>query len=274
MTEPLTRNPHQGHTPGQHAPGTPCWASLLVHDLAEGQEFYHQLFGWEFSSGPRQLGRYVRATLDGREVAGLGEITPGRRLRVAWLPYMASDDVDATADLIRERGGTVAVGPLDAEDAGRMAIAADPAGANFGVWHAARHRGLRPAEAGAPGTPVWHELVTREATSAGHFYPGVFGYEPGPTPQSPAGLDRLTLHLDGTPVAGIQGAGEALPHESGPYWKTYFAVGDTDAAVRRVHELGGRVLSEPEDSPHGRVATFADPEGAQFSVIAPAPAPA
>lgn len=264
MTEPATE-PHPRQTPG-----TPCWASLLVHELAESQEFYHELFGWEFSSGPRQPGPYVRATVEGHQVAGLGEITPGRRLRVAWLPYMASDDVDATADLIRERGGTVAVGPLDTEDAGRMAIAADTVGANFGVWRTAPHAGLRPATAEVPGAPVWYELVTRDSSVAGHFYPGVFGYEARPSSEGEdpvAPSDYLTLHLGGMPVAGIHGAGRELPRDRGPYWKTYFAVADTDAAVRRVGQLGGKVVHEPNDSPYGRVATVADREEAQFSVI-------
>lgn len=269
MTVAETRHPGPRYTPG-----TPCWASLLVHELAEGQEFYHELFGWEFQAGPQQLGPYVRAVLKGHEVAGLGEIAPGRRLPTAWLPYLASDDADATAGLIRERGGTVAVGPLDSDHAGRMAIAADTVGATFGVWQAARHVGLRSAAAGSPGTPVWYELVTRDTGPAGTFYPAVFGYERHDDavggPADPDGEDYLTLHLDGTPVAGVHGVGRALPHDRGPHWKTYFAVTDTDAAVHRVEELGGEVLRGPEDSAHGRVATVRDPEGAQFSLIAAA----
>lgn len=269
MMESAVRNPHT-----RQAPGTPCWASLLVHGLSGSQEFYHELFGWEFYSGPQQPGPYVRAMVDGHEVAGLGEITPGRSMRASWLPYIASDDADMTADLIRERGGTVAVGPLDADEVGRLAIAADTSGATFGVWQTSTHQdGLSPAEDGVPGTPVWYELVTSDSTSAAHFYPAVFGYEPaveGGDAAAENGADYLTLHLDGRPVAGVQGVGRALSRERGPHWKTYFAVEDADASVLRVSELGGSVVHAPRDSPHGRVATAADPEGAQFSVIASA----
>jgi predicted enzyme related to lactoylglutathione lyase len=269
MESAAVRNPL-----ARQIPGTPCWASLLVRELAGSQEFYHELFGWEFYSGPQHLGPYVRAMVDGREVAGLGEIAAGRSLDSAWLPYMASDDADATADLIRERGGTVAVGPLDADDVGRLAIAADTSGANFGVWQTMpQPDGLNPAEEGAPGTPVWYELVTRDSSTAAHFYPAVFGYEPaaeGGQAAAEGGTDYVTLHLEGRPVAGVQGVGRALPRERGPHWKTYFSVADTDATARRVSELGGRVVHPPRDSPHGRVATAADPEGAQFSLIATA----
>lgn len=56
---------------------------------------------------------------------------------MAWTPYFASDDVDLTAEAVRSCGGTVGVGPLDADDAGRLALASDPSGAVFGIWQAA-----------------------------------------------------------------------------------------------------------------------------------------
>ncbi|MFD9822695.1 VOC family protein, partial [Streptomyces violascens] len=143
----------------RRTPGTPCWVSLMVHGLAETQEFYGALFGWEFRPGPNQLGPYVRALLDGKEVAGIGQLPPDRHLPIAWTTYLATNDADATAETIRHCGGTVGVGPLDAGDAGRMAIASDPAGAVFGIWQAGAHVGS--AVAGAPGTPAWIELVTR-----------------------------------------------------------------------------------------------------------------
>ena len=265
MTESVAR-----HTHSRQLPGTPCWASLLVRELGRAQEFYHELFGWEFRSGPHQPGPYVRASADGHEVAGLGEIVPGRSLNVAWLPYMASDDADATASLIRERGGTVAVGPLDADDAGRMAIAADTAGAGFGVWQPApQPDSLPPATSEVPGAPVWYELITRDSSVAGTFYPAVFGYEAGSEAEGDGkGDGYVTLRVSGTPVAGIRGVGDLLPRGRGPYWKTYFAVADTDETATRIVELGGTVVDLPADTPHGRVATAADPEGAQFSVIA------
>lgn len=285
MTESVAR-----HTHSRQRPGTPCWASLLVRELGRSQEFYHKLFGWEFHSGPDQPGPYVRASAGGQEVAGLGEIVPGRSLNVAWLPYMASDDADETAGLIRERGGTVAVGPLEADSAGRMAIAADAAGASFGVWQPApQPGGLSPVTAEVPGAPVWYELITRDSSVAGSFYPAVFGYEPmkghsaddgaggssgesgdgeGGAGEYAADDDYVTLRVDGAPVAGIHGIGHALPRDRGPYWKTYFAVADTDDTARRILELGGSLVHLPTDTPHGRVATAEDPEGAQFSVIA------
>ncbi|MDI3402463.1 VOC family protein [Streptomyces cavernicola] len=258
----------------RHTPGTPCWVSLMVHGMAATQEFYGALFGWEFRPGPEQLGPYVRALLDGHEVAGIGELPDDRQLPVAWTPYLATDDADATAETVRHCGGTVGVGPLDAGDAGRLAIASDSVGAVFGVWQAADHRGT--SGAGRPGTPVWNELITHETAAVGTFYSHLFEYREEPLDADPrsgsgsgsgSGSDYLTLRLEGRAVVGIHGIGDVLPRERGPHWMTYFEVADVDAAATRVVELGGQVLRAPLDSAHGRLATVADPEGAVFSIV-------
>ncbi|WP_317445828.1 VOC family protein [Streptomyces collinus] len=247
----------------RRAPGTPCWVSLMVHGLAATEEFYGALFGWEFRPGPQQLGPYVRALLDGRDVAGIGRLTPDQRLPVAWTPYFASDDVDRTADQVRLCGGTVAVGPLDAAEAGRMAIASDTSGAVFGIWQGAPHLGATLS--GVPGTPAWNELLTFETESVAKFYETVFGYEEEPVVSTD--FDHVVLDLGGRPVAGLHGVGHALPRDRGSHWLTYFEVADVDETLRQVTELGGRVLGPAHDSEHGRMAAVADPEGAVFSVI-------
>lgn len=82
-----------------------------------------------------------------------------------------------------------------------------------------------------------------------------------------ADLDYVTLRIGGRPVAGIHGVGSALPRDRGPHWLTYFEVTDPDEAADRVIELGGHVLQPTHDTPHGPVATVADPEGATFAVV-------
>ncbi|MFJ8587907.1 VOC family protein [Streptomyces sp. NPDC093595] len=251
----------------RHKPGTPCWVSLMVHDLDATQEFYGGLFGWSFRPGPQQLGPYVRALLDDEEVAGIGRLPVDRGLPVAWTPYLASADAGATAEAIRCSGGTVAVGPLDAADAGRMVICSDPTGAVFGVWEQAAHLGT--AVGGRPGTPAWNELLTQETDAVGKFYKTVFGYELEPL--ASADLDLVTLKAGDRPVASLHGVGTALPRDRGAHWMTWFEVADTDDAAHRVTELGGQVLKPPRDDADGRHATVADPEGAVFTIVRSAP---
>jgi predicted enzyme related to lactoylglutathione lyase len=246
----------------------------MVHGPDATEEFYGALFGWEFQPGPQQLGPYVRALLDGQEVAGIGRLPPDRHLPIAWTPYFASDNVDLTAGTVRSRGGTIGVGPLDdaehrargiGADAGRQAIGSDPSGAVFGIWQAAAHLGT--AVSGVPGTPAWNELLTFESASVAKFYRMVFGYEEEPVVS--ADFDYVTLHLGGEPVAGIHGLGQALPRDQGPHWVTYFQVADVDDALDHLVHLGGHVLKPVHDTAHGRVARVADPEGARFALLQP-----
>ncbi|MFD3698122.1 VOC family protein [Streptomyces sp. NPDC058646] len=249
----------------RRTPGTPCWVSLMVHGLGTTEDFYADLFGWEYVPGPEQLGPYVQALLAGHEVAGIGEMPPDRHLPVAWTTYLATDDADATAEAIRSCGGTVAVGPLDAGAAGRVAICSDPLGAIFGIWQAEARLGTWLH--GEPGTPVWNELITQDTSTVGKFYEHVFGHEAYSHGAASEEFDYLTLRLEGRPVAAVRGVGRSLPHDRGPHWMAYFEVGDTDLATDRVRELGGRVVDPPREGPIGRQATVADPEGAVFTLV-------
>lgn len=244
-------------------PGTPCWVSLMARDLATVQAFYAELFGWEFRPGPRRPGPCLRALLNGQEVADIGHLPPDPHLPVAWTPHLASDDVDLTAETVRLCCGTVGVGPLDADDSGRLMIGSDPSGAVFGVRQTAAHLGR--GITGVPGAPVWNELVTLETEGAVKFYEALFDYEGKATSSDDA--DHVTLHLDGRPVAGVHGVGRALLRDRGPHWLTYFQVADMDGALEQLTGLGGRVLTPAHDSAHGRAATVTDPEGARFALV-------
>ncbi|MGX2994079.1 VOC family protein [Streptomyces sp. JNUCC 64] len=241
--------------------GTPCWVSLRTHGTTATQDFYHALFGWEFRPGTRPDGS-VRALLDGREVAGIGPSPGHRRLAPAWTPQLSCGAVDATADRVRHCGGTVAVGPLETVDDGRLAIAADPGGAVFGIGPGAPGG---TAATGVPGTPVWHALRSPDPVGVAAFYGYVFGLTA--VPCDGGGPDALTLLADGTPVAELTGTDEAA-RGRGAHWLTYFAVGDVDASVHRITALGGRVLAPPADGARGRSATVTDPDGAVFGLLA------
>lgn len=247
----------------QPSHGTPCWVSLMARDLSGSQDFYGELFGWEFHQGAQQLGPHLRAQLGEMAVAGLGEIHSAPGLPVAWTPYLAVDDADSACTLIRDCGGTVGVGPLDSEWGGRVAIASDPAGATFGVWQTDGQPGVAPD--GRPGSCVWNELLVPESAQVTTFYSAVFGHEV--EQMGPAEVDYHTLLVRGSPVCGVRGVGEALPRERGALWVTYFAVENVDNAIRMVKKAGGTVIRDAHDSAYGRYARVTDPEGAPFVVI-------
>ena len=118
---------------GEH--GAPSWFELLTRDHARALEFYRSAFRWE-TDLVSDTDEFRYATMrnpegDG-ELAGVGDATsflpdgtPSH-----WSVYWEVDDVDAALARVKELGGSV---ELPGEDTpyGRLATAADPAGARF-----------------------------------------------------------------------------------------------------------------------------------------------
>ena len=247
--------------------GAPCWVSLMAHDLDAAQDFYGQLLGWEFEPGPDRFGPYVHAVVDGEAVAGLGVGGRDWSMPVAWTNYFGTESADRAADAVRERGGTLAVGPL-AFDAGRVAFASDPAGAVFGIWEG-------PAGAARPpvlrGAPVWIELRTPDPFAAAMFYGEVFRWDD----RDPAEFEvrweheRVVLLTGGRTVAALRSEKADGPAGTPPHWEVSFSVADADAAAARSEQLGGGPIGPVFDTPYGRVARLRDPQGGRFAVISP-----
>lgn len=238
--------------------GTPCWVDLTVKDFDEAAKFYASLFGWSVSPGGPETGGYAVATKEGRPVAGLApQMDPNQPLP-GWITSLATDDVVDTTRKIHDAGGSVVVEPMDVLDLGRFAIASDPAGAVFGLWQARKHIGFTLYN--VPGAPCWNENLGTEWELNKAFYKALFDYSYGDL--STDEFKYATIDLNGRPVGGI---GQV---STGPsMWKAYFHSANTDVTVGQVKELGGTVVTPPQDSPYGRMATVTDSQGHTFSVI-------
>jgi uncharacterized protein len=246
--------------------GTPCWADIWTDDPEGGRAFYAGLFGWEWEVSPDPaFGGYSIALLRGKRVVGLSpKMDPSQP--TAWVTYLAVDDADAFAAAVPGAGGTVVGPPMGIADQGRMALATDPAGAFFGVWQQATHRGSELVD--EPGTVVWNELVAPDIDKDGEFYRATLGLGledmAGTDPSMPV---YKLFKVDGRTVGGamppIPEMGDLPPH-----WGIYFEVADADDAVARAQDLGARVLSPVQPTPQGPMATLADPQGGAFAVIA------
>jgi predicted enzyme related to lactoylglutathione lyase len=234
---------------------------LGVADTGKAKAFYQGLFGWDIQEGPPEAGGYAMCLLNGMPVAGIGPNMGPAGAPAAWTTYIASEDADATVSKIRAAGGRVLMEPFDVMDVGRMAVAADPGGAVFGLWQARTHSGMGLAN--EPGSVAWNENMTRDFDGNKEFYHAVFGYEYGDL--SSEGFRYATLDLDGRPVGGIGEIGPGSP-EIPANWATYFSVADADDAVARATDLGGGVIRPPWDTPYGRMAVLSDDQGAVFAV--------
>ncbi len=124
-------------------PGTLSWTELYTTDSAAAKKFYGDLFGWttEDMELPGGGGAYSIITPAGgdqqRMQGGLMQV-PGDALTAAggrpyWHPVFTVTDCDATVASVAGSGGSVQMGPEDAEGVGRLAVCLDPAGADFVV---------------------------------------------------------------------------------------------------------------------------------------------
>ncbi|GAA4542615.1 VOC family protein [Pseudonocardia xishanensis] len=243
--------------------GTPCWVDLTVPDLQAAREFYGPVVGWDFADTGEEFGHYTLCQVEGRAAAGLGPV-PQEGTPSAWTLYFATPDLDATAKQVGEHGGTLVAGPMDIPRNGRMAVAADPTGAAFGLWQADGRIGTEIVN--EPGSLVWEDGRVADVARAREFYTALFGYY-APVPGVPWEVYG-TADLAGRPVGGLGGMFDA-PAGTPSHWLVYFGVVSTDAAVAAATAGGGRVVSPAADSPFGRMATVADPFGAVFALHQP-----
>jgi predicted enzyme related to lactoylglutathione lyase len=248
----------------QAALGTIAWVDMQTPDLDKAKRFYGELLGWSFVGGDDPKTQfYTTAQIRGRRVAGISKLPSQSKTRPAWTVYLATENAEDTARRIKDAGGTVLMPPMDVMELGRMAILADPTGANFGIWQAKEHRGAQVIE--EPGAMAWHEIYTHDVTKARDFYARVFGLEQRRL-DSPS-LEYWTLHKGAKTAFGVMQMTSSMPADLPAHWNTYFAVADADAAAKKVTALGGTVMAPPFDTPHGRMSVVIDPSGAAFCAI-------
>ncbi|RSS81320.1 VOC family protein [Streptomyces sp. WAC06614] len=252
--------------------GAPCWADAMFKDVEGAKRFYGEVLGWTFGEASSAYGNYTQAYSDGKAVAAVVPPMPGSDdMPSAWCLYFASPDAAATAEKIKAAGGELVMEPMQVGTFGTMALAKEPSGAVFGVWQPGEHRGFE--KIGENGSFCWAEVFTREPDTADAFLKQVFPYsvqriEPGDDPAA-AGMDFKIFSVEGqdNPVLGRMKMDQDFPPEVPPYIQIYFAVPDCDEAVSTAQKLGGRLHFGPMDSPFGRFAALADPQGAAFAVI-------
>jgi predicted enzyme related to lactoylglutathione lyase len=112
-----------------------------------------------------------------------------------------------------------------------------------------------------PGVPSWIDIGVPDPQAAADFYGALFGWEAPEGPPETGGY-RVAMVRDHA-VAGI-GTQQNPGH---PVWATYIAVDDADEATAKVLAAGGQVIMPAMDVLDvGRMAIYADPQGAVFSV--------
>lgn len=115
--------------------GAVVWNELDTRDTDAAKAFYADVFGWGFEERRFEAGLYTSIRLGETPVGGMIDISDRVPDEVPdhWLVYFAVEDADATVAKLQELGGSVAFGPTDLSEVGRIAVATDPFGAAFAV---------------------------------------------------------------------------------------------------------------------------------------------
>ena len=119
-----------------------------------------------------------------------------------------------------------------------------------------------------PGVPCWIDTSQPDPEAAVDFYRGLFGWEFENVLPPEAPGKYFIGRIRGRDVAAVGSIPEGAPPMA--MWNTYIWVESADQAAAKVRDAGGKVLTEPFDvMDAGRMAVFADPEGAAFCVWQP-----
>jgi hypothetical protein len=243
--------------------GAPCWIDLTTSDVDRAQDFYGTVFGWTFESAGSEYGGYINAAKDGHRVAGLmanrGELESPDH----WSTYFHTSDINATSAAVNAAGGSVCMGPMEVPATGFMAVAADPSSAFFGLWQPLEHRGFEVI--GEAGSPVWHQLTTRDYRAAVDFYREILGWRTEQVSDTDE-FHYTTAWFGDQQLLGVMDAAGCLPDGVPSNWSIFFGAEDVDKKLRVIADNGGAVLREAEDTPYGRLAAATDPTGVIFNL--------
>lgn len=248
------------------------WYELMTRNPNAALDFYGKVTGWgstPWTSGDMPYTIFTRSTEDTTGVGGMMEMAGPNfppEIPSHFMGYIATDDIDATAERATELGGTVHHGPADIPQVGRFAIIEDPQGAYFSLLQS-----LQPGEEKEPqlGDFIWNELMTTDYATAFDFYRELFGWQIDQDMSIGEEMVYRIFRPNGgqRSIGGIFTRPAGMPVESA--WVYYVSVADITAAVDAVKENGGQILNGPMEVPGGAtVAVCMDAEGTGFAVHA------
>ena len=243
------------------------WYELTTTDVEAAKAFYAEVVGWGTQDASMPGMAYTLFTAGGASVSGvMGLPEDARKLgfRPTWLGYVGVNDVDATADRIKQLGGAVHVPPMDIPNISRFSVAVDPQMATIALFKWINPGQERPAELDTPGRVGWHELFAADWEKAWAFYGELFGWRKADADSGAVGTYQL-FSAGGETIGGMFTKPATVPV---PFWLYYFNIGDIDVAMKRVKAGSGQILNGPIEVPGDRwIVQCTDPQGAIFALV-------
>jgi len=245
----------------EYAPGTFSWVDLATTDVAAAKAFYTDLFGWTTEDDPGGT-PYTLCRVGDAIACGIAAQPDDARAAGApptWTSYVTVEDADAAVARASSLGGSTVADAFDVADYGRVAVFADPQGAEFAVWQPGTRIGAERVN--DIGCLCMNELTTDDIAAARTFYEGLFGWTSEQVDTGPDGPEMVAVTNGKTLNASISRTEGDEP----PHWRPYFTVESTASALERVQDLGGRTVLGPVPIPDGSIAIALDPQGAELA---------
>ncbi len=239
----------------KHSPGKILWHDLLTQDVAQAEDFYGKMFGWDF----KHQGAYTVVMRDGQAIGGMVEIKPkpnGRGI-ARWIASLSVSNVDQAVGFVRERGGKIHEGPTNMRHRGRGALISDPQGAQILLLRSAS--GDPEDKAPAINDWLWDELWSSDPATSLDFYQALVGYSSRENREN-----YWILKMNGKWRAGVRGVFDKKLEQR---WVPVIRVADPQKISDAVTNLGGRVLVKSGTAEEDKqTALLADPAGALFMI--------
>ncbi len=239
----------------------------MTTDVEAAQAFYSAVVGWTAADAGMNDSPYRIFSMGSAAIAGLMPMPDEQRAMRAppmWMGHIGVDDVDAMAERVVAAGGKILRAPEDIPEVGRFAVAQDPHGAVFLLFHP---NGSMPPEESTnmPGRIGWNELHGGEVNSDFAFYSGLFGW----TKDVAINMGPMRVYQVFQTSGSGGGMMTKMPEMPHPIWLYYINVDAADAAAARIGEAGGKVMTGPHEVPGGSwIVQGIDPQGAMFAVVA------
>lgn len=246
-----------------------CWYELTTTDAKAASKFYAAVVGWSAKNAMPGMDYTIMSAKE-YMIAGimpLNDEMKARQVPPCWTGYIHVPDTDAFVKKAVAAGGKLARAAEDIPTVGRFAVVTDPHGASFILFTPAGSNPNPPPAPNTPGHVGWHELMAGDLDSAFKFYAKLFGWTKSTAvDMGPMGTYQLVA-IDGADKIGMM---TKMPDMPFPCWGYYFNVEAIDAATARVKKAKGTILNGPMEVPGGSwIVNCLDPQGAQFSLVAP-----
>jgi predicted enzyme related to lactoylglutathione lyase len=109
------------------------WHEQVSPDPTQAESFYTQLFGWGTEVFKPGEADYTMISVGGGSHGAFGKAMEGAP-PPHWLGHVRVEKLEETIEKAKEAGGTLAAGPFEMGEVGRMAIIGDPQGGYLSAY--------------------------------------------------------------------------------------------------------------------------------------------